>query len=339
MIALACESDPDRAGAVVAEPLPREPRGAQRAPRAVMIDGWLYDAREFEHSRAPSELELDAIAATLAATSTACAAVRSAYVPVLVPAKRHLVGAGAASDRRWLRALRARLRDFDEVELYDLLAALRDGARHGPLYHRTDADWNDRGAFLAARAMLKEVHKRLPALAPPSLSELHLRALRHHRGSLAEAALLQRVEEELVPCQAQVQAEEGVVIDAHTLHALRMPLEPHLLDAGAGHVRVYVNPSRQTGPTPGGDPSTRLAVVGAAATLAVVRWLAECASRTTFFSFQALPLALIERERAPLVFHMIGEHELLEPGRWLLGEPLVSPSGESQARAQLGRRG
>jgi hypothetical protein len=323
VIALASERAASGTGAVVAEPPPREPRRAQRAPRAVIIDGWLYDAREFEHSRSPSERELDAIAASLAATWAACADVRSAYVPVLVPAKRQLVGAGAASDRRWLRALRARLRDIDEVELFDLLAVLRDGARQGPLYHRTDADWNDRGAFLAARAMLKEVHKRQPALAPPALSELHLRAMRHYRGSLAEAALLQRAEEELVPCQSQVEAEEGVVIDAHALRALRMPLEAHLLDAGAGHVRVYVNPSLQNGATADGRVSGCLAVVGDAATLAVVRWLAECAPRTTFFSSPALPLALIERERAPVVFHMIGERELLEPGRWLRGGPLI----------------
>jgi hypothetical protein len=219
--------------------------------------------------------------------------------------------------------LRARLRDVDEVELYDLLAVLRDGARHGPLYHRTDADWNDRGAFLAARAMLKEVHKRLPALAPPALSELHLRAMRQYRGSLAEAALLQRTEEELVPCEAEVRAEDGVVMDAHALRALRMPLEPHLLDAGAGHVRVYANPSARNGAAADGDASTCLAVVGDAATLAVVRWLAERASRTIFFRSHTLPLALIERERAPVVFHMIGELELLEPGSWRLGEPLI----------------
>jgi hypothetical protein len=339
MIAVAFGSAPGGAAGAVAEPPPREPRRAQRARRAVIIDGWLYDAREFEHSRSPSDLELDAIAATLATTAAACAAVGSVYLPVLVPAKRNLVGAGAASDRRWLRALRARLRDIDEIELCDLLAVLRDGARHGPLYHRTDADWNDRGAFLAARAMLKEANKRLPALAPPALSGLRLRAMRQYRGSLAEAALLQRAEEELVPCQTEVRAEEGVVIDAHALRALRMPLEPHLLDAGAGHVRVYVNPSPHTGATADGDADTCLAVVGDAATLAVVRWLAECASRTTFFSSQALPLTQIERERAPVVFHMIGERELLEPGRWQLGEPLVSRSRQSQARAQPGGRG
>jgi hypothetical protein len=321
MSALAPEHTVGAGGAAVADPPPREPRRAQRALRAVMIDGWLYDAREFEHSRSPSDVELDAIAASLAATAAACDAIGSLYMPVLVPAKRHLVGAGAAGDRRWVRALRARLRDLDEVELHDLLAVLRDATRHGPLYHRTDADWNDRGAFFAARAMLKEVHKRLPGLAPPALSELRLRAVGQYRGSLAEAALLQRAEEELVPCRAQVRAEEGVVIDAHALRALRMPLEPHLLDAGVGHVRVYVNPPH-TGAAADVNAAPCLAVVGDAATLAVVRWLAERASRTIFFSSHALPLALIERERAPVVFHVIGERELLEPGRWLLGEPL-----------------
>jgi hypothetical protein len=303
-----------------------------------MIDGWLYDAREFERSRPPSEHELDAIASGLAATAAACAAVGSVYMPVLVPAKRHVVGAAAVGDRRWVRALRARLRDLDEVELHDLLAVLRDATRHGPLYHRTDADWNDRGAFFAARAMVKEAHKRLPALAPLALSELRLRAVGQYRGSLAEAVLLQRAEEELVPCEAPVQAEEGVVIDAHALQALRMPLEPHLLDAGAGHVRVYVNPASQTGANASPDASRCLAVVGDAATLAVVRWLAECAARTTFFSSQTLPLEEIERERAPVAFHMIRERELLEPGRRPLGEPFTFPPGEASGRAALNGR-
>jgi len=276
-------------------------------PRAVVLDGWLFDAREFEPSitgRTPAEL--DATVTALSAAAAACGAVGISYVPVVVPDKRHVVGGAAALDRSWLEALGARLRDVDEVDLLDLLPVLRDAARHGSPYHRTDADWNDRGAFFVARALLKDAHKRVPALRPLALADLHLRPVPSYRGTLADAPKLEPVGNDLVPCEPHIEAEEGVVIDAHGLHALRMPVEPHLAQSGSAHLRVYANPAQ--------DADARVAVVGDSASLPLVLWLSERTRRTTFSWSQALPLDQLELELPPLVLHLMRERDLLGLG-------------------------
>ena len=211
---------------------------------------------------------------------------------------------GAPGDERsWVASLSGRLRDLDHVELLDLLPVLSDGARYGSAYHRTDADWNDRGAFFAARALLKEAHKHVPALHPPALADLHLRQVPAYRGTLAEAPKVQLLAGELVPCQLEVEAEHGVVIDSSELHALRMPVERHLAEAGSTHLRVYAAPEQ--------DDHARLALIGDEAALALVPWLAERASRTTFFWTRGLPLDQLELELPPIVLHLIREADLL----------------------------
>ena len=288
-------------GDALANGTPEPP--ASHGRRAVSCGGWLFDAREFEPSPTPTPADLDAIVAGLTSTAGACAALGLGYLPVLVPAKRNAVSAAPSSDRSWVAELNARLRDVDEVELVNLLSVLRHAGRHGPAYHRTDADWNDLGAFFVARALLKEAHKRIPALAPAPLAELHLRPLTGYRGTLADAAKLELLDGELLPCEPEVEVEDGVSIDASRLHALRMPVESDLAEAGSTHVRVYANPEC--------DEEARIAVVGDSAALPVVRWMAERTRRTTFFSSQTLPLTQLELELPPLVVHVIREPDLL----------------------------
>ena len=81
--------------------------------------------------------------------------------------------------------------------------------RHGRPYHRTDADWNDLGAFFVARALLKEAHKRVPALRPSALADLHLRALDGYLGTLADAPKLELLDGELVPCERRGRERGG----------------------------------------------------------------------------------------------------------------------------------
>jgi hypothetical protein len=273
--------------------------------RAVISDGWLFDAREFEPTPKPTPADLDACVRTLNATAEACAAVGLRYVPVIVPAKRRVLGDTPATDRRWLAELGARLHDVDEVDLLDLLPTLRHAARHGATYHRTDADWNDRGAFFVARALLKEARKWVPALRPPAFADLHLCPVTDYRGTLADVPKLELRDAELISSELAVEAEDGVVIDASRLHALRMPVESHLAEAGSTHMRVYANPER--------EEDARLAIVGDATSLSLLPWLAERARRTTFFWSRTLPLHEVELELPPVVFHLIRETELLDP--------------------------
>jgi SGNH hydrolase-like domain, acetyltransferase AlgX len=270
--------------------------------RAVSRAGWLFDAREFEQASQPSPAGLDAIVAGLTAGASTCADLGLIYLPAMIPAKRNLISGAAVSDRSWVVELNARLRDVDEVELMNLLPVLRHARRHGAPYHRTDADWNDRGAFFVARALLKEAHKRVPALEPPPVDDLHLRPISDYRGTLAETPTEAWPGGGPAPRESDLTDEDGVVVDASRLHGLRMPVESDLAAAGPAHVRVYANP----------EPAceARVAVVGDAAAEPVVVWLAERVRRTTLFESEALPLAQLELEAPQVVFHLIRETDL-----------------------------
>jgi hypothetical protein len=283
----------------------RVPDPPARERRALVAQGWLCDADEMLARGPVGEDRLAQIAGALARAADACAALGIGYVPALVPRKRDVLAGPPAGEREWVAALNARLRDLDHVELLDLLGVLRDGARYGSAYHRTDADWNDRGAFFAARALLKEAHKRVPALHPPALGDLHLRQVPDYLGTLADAPKVQLLAGELVPCESEVEAEHGVAIDPGHLHAMRMPVERHLAEAGSVHLRVYAAPEQ--------DDSARLALVGDSAALVLLPWLAERTSRITFFWTDSLPLHQLELELPPIVLHLIREADLLAP--------------------------
>jgi acetyltransferase AlgX (SGNH hydrolase-like protein) len=270
--------------------------------RALVAKGWLCDANELTERGPVGEDRLNQIATALAKVASACAELGIAYVPALIPRKRDVLAGPPPGERAWVEQLVARLRDLDHVELLDLLPVLRDAARHGSAYHRTDADWNDRGAFFAARALLKEAHKRVPALRPPAVSELRLRQVPAYRGTLVDAPKVQLLAGELVPCELQIDAEHGIVIDPSELHALRMPVERHLAEAGSAHLRVYATPAQ--------DDHARLALIGDSAALALVPWLAERTSRTTFFWTPDLPLHQLELELPPVVLQLLRETDL-----------------------------
>jgi hypothetical protein len=285
------------AGSASSTPVAPPPERLQG--RAIVeADGWLF-LEEEEDCVQPSEAEFEGTIARLADNARKCAELGIAYIPALIPRKREVLG-GARGDLP--RRLRARLRDVDEVELLDLLRVLRDARPRGALYHRTDADWNDRGAFFVARALLKEAHKHERALRGPGLSDLHLRSLPEYRGTLADAARLERTADGLEPSAREVESEVGVVVDVSRLAALRMPVERHLAQTDSMHVRVYARAEH--------DEQARLAMVGDAAALSLMPWLAECTSRSSFFWADVLPLVQLELELPPVVFHLLRERDL-----------------------------
>jgi len=287
-------------GGALSAPVPDPPARAE--PRALVAKGWLCDADELTARGSIGDDRIERIAAALTRAADACTALGIAYVPVLVPRKRDVLAGPPASERDWIAQLQGRLRDLDDVELLDLLPVLRDSARYGSAYHRSDADWNDRGAFFVARALLKEAHKRVPELRPPALADLRLHQVPAYRGTLADAPKVQLLAGELVACEHEIEAEHGVVIDPSGLHALRMPVERHLAEAGPVHLRVYAAPDR--------DERARLAVIGDAAALALLPWLAERTSRTTFFWTDSLPLDQLELELPPVVLQLVREADL-----------------------------
>jgi hypothetical protein len=287
-------------GGALSAKVPDPPAPAQGA-RAIFDEGWLFLEGGGGRGSVNEEWIASAVAA-LTADARACEALGIVYIPALVPDKREVVMGSRGETRRGLAALRARLREADEVELMDLLGVLRDCKRGGSPYHRTDADWNDRGAFFVARALLKEAHKRVPALTPPAMSELHVRAVPGYRGTLADARKLTLEDGELVERDVEVPSEPGIALDPSRLRALRMPVEQRLAQAGNTHLRVYATPER--------DEEARVAVVGDEAALSLIPWLAERTSRTTFFYSRELPLGQLEVELPRVVFHVLRERDL-----------------------------
>jgi hypothetical protein len=282
--------------------------------RAVVAAGWLLNLEEEGYRAPPGEPELQRLVALLSANASKCEALGIAYVPALIPRKREVVTSTSAQERQWVTKLRSGLRDEDSVELLDLLEVLReDGARHGGAYHRTDSDWNDRGAFYAARALLKEAHKRVAWLRPPTLADVHLRTIPGYRGDLADASKLEWTDAGWQPCEPVVEAELAVAIDPSRLRALRMPVEAHLAEAAPVHLRIYASA--------GGDEEARLAVVGDAAALALVPWLAEQTSRTTFFWTHELPLLQLELELPRVVLHLLRETDLIDAAQGEASRP------------------
>lgn len=311
-------------GAALTAKVPAAP--APQRLRAVSFMDWLFDASEFEASPEPAPADLDAIVADLSATAATCATLGITYLPAIIPAKRRVVRLTPPLDRRWIAELKARIRDVDELELLDLLQVLRHADRHGATYHRTDPDWNDRGAFFVARALLKEAHKWVPTLKPPALADLHVLPLAGYLGSLADAPKCEFSDGEVIERELEVEAEDGVVIDAHELHALRMPVESHLAAAASTHLRVYANTAC--------SEDAHIAVVGDAAALPVVTWLAERTRRTTFFWSDALPLTLLELDLPQVVIHLMREADLLN---LCLGEPISSAQTAATSRSALQR--
>lgn len=312
----------ERLGAPVAAP------PAMGARRAVLAPGgWLFDAEDFDRSSTPETGQVEELAARIEATSTMLAELGVHYLPAVIAPKALLCGgliespsahpdapesvedtaAPAAAGQSWLQALRQRLRDSDRVELFSLVEPLRDAGRRVSCYHRTDADWNDAGAFFAARAIAKELAKRLPNLRPPTAEDLHLLQVPDFRGSLAEAALYELREDVLVAVQSSVEPEAGVAFDPRRRRALRMPLDDHLAGADGVHTRLYVQAEdvRRAG-----SEGIRLAVIGDGAALAPLAWLADCAERTTFWWSSMPDLRALELELPHAVIHLIRMREL-----------------------------
>ena len=91
-----------------------------------------------------------------------------AYVPALIPRKRDVIARHVCRRARATHAENCRrgCATWTRSSCWICLQCCATRPRHGAPYHRTDADWNDRGAFFVARALLKEAHKHEAGAAP-----------------------------------------------------------------------------------------------------------------------------------------------------------------------------
>ena len=308
------EGDPEPASD---EPLLVPPPPEPPPPEALIgRDGWLFPAAQLRERATPTAADVERAAGELAEIAAACGEIGIAYIPALVPDKLQAVAEGApvGLDRAasWGERLRVWLRDADDLEVLDLRGVLDDARRHGPCFARSDPEWNDRGAFFVARALIKEARKRVPTLRPLPMARLHLVDRPGWRGTLADAPTVRWDGDRLAPIGYDFTDEQAVAIDTATLEAQRMPVDRHLTGAGT-HVRLLAMPE--------GGGSPRLAVVGDAACPPVLTWLAECAQRTTFFWAVRPPMEPVELELPDVLLHLIRERDL-QAG--LAGQPAQS---------------
>jgi hypothetical protein len=96
--------------------------------------------------------------------------------------------------------------------------------------------------------------------------------------------------------------EEAVEADAGHLTAQRMPVERHLVSGGGIHVRLLALPEPDAGP--------RISVIGDAASVPLLPWLAESATRLTFFWTSTPPMEPVELELPNVVLHLIRYRDL-----------------------------
>jgi hypothetical protein len=223
------------------------------------------------------------------------------------------------------------LRDSSAEEALYLLPALVDAREHGRIYHRTDTNWNHRGAFFAYRALMKEIAKRLPSLEPLPVDGAAFVTDFRFRGDLADKPKFSLAGDEFVPfTEDREWEEEADEIDASKLKAKRMPAPKHLEVTGDRAPHFYERPDHEDLP--------RAILLGDSCCLNLIPWLAEHFRRFTFLWTSELPFEAIELELPDIVIHVISERYLASvPPKPAASEPAKSADesavGESEPAA------
>ena len=140
-------------------------------------DGWLYyaddSALDDYVSAAPlSTEELNAWRDTIVHTRDTLRAMGIAYVfaiapdkhviyPEHMPASIHPLGHESR-----LEQLTAYLQRTTDVAVVDLRQPLLDAKAHEQVYYRTDTHWNDEGAYVGYRELLRAAAREVPSLRP-----------------------------------------------------------------------------------------------------------------------------------------------------------------------------
>jgi alginate O-acetyltransferase complex protein AlgJ len=296
-------------------------------------DGWLFLANDtngtLEQLAGIRTLSTDDIRAhldVLASRRERLAALGVASLLALAPMKervyRELLPKGLALDDELRPAmlLARALRDAGEDDwLLDLLPLLRRARAGGQVYNRTDHHWSSRGAFYAARAMLKSAHTQVPSVAPLPEDAARFVADPLFGGDLAEKPKLAIVDGVPTPWPDDERDWSEVVerIDRRYLRAREVTPERHLHRSPTRDPAVFERPDAPHLP--------RCLLVGDSFCLELLPWLAESFSRLAFVWLPDPPLDLVELERPDLLLHVKSE-------RFLLAKPDTPDIGANAGR-------
>jgi len=156
--------------------------GVSPAPKLIVgKSGWLFfgDRQAIAHYRGIdplSDRELARWQSVLEQRRDWLAEQGIAYLVVLVPDKHEMYAEympdslPRSGDRHPLDQLVRYLDGHSDVEVLDLRPPLLAAKQRERVYHKTDSHWNDRGAYVAYRAIHERLQRLLPALAgvPPA---------------------------------------------------------------------------------------------------------------------------------------------------------------------------
>lgn len=197
------------------------------------------------------------------------------------------------------------LRHKSDGEILDLLPTLREGMDGGKMFPRTAGTWNDLGAFLAYRELMREARKRVISLGDPlPHDELEMVRREGFRGDLAEKPKFAFSGGEFVAEAGDAEWEEEIEVAAFSGRSLRMPAPEHLEVTPGRAPHLYEIAAEPQLP--------RAVLLGDAYCLPLIPLLAEHFSRFVFLWTPDPPLEAIELELPDIVIHVISERLLVD---------------------------
>jgi alginate O-acetyltransferase complex protein AlgJ len=299
-------------------PVRRARPQADGARALIGRDGWLFltddtngTLEQLAGTRTLSTPEIDAHLEALSHRRRRLATLGVASLLALAPMKervyRELLPEGLAvrDELRAATLLASALREAGQDGLLDLLPVLRDARAHGTVYNRTDHHWNSRGAFFAARALLREARAHIPGIAPLPASAARFIPDPFFGGDLAEKPKVQIVDGMQVPWPdgAGDWSEAVEDVDRGLLRARTVTPAPHLRRSPTRAPAAFERPDAPHLP--------RCLLVGDSFCLQLLPWLAESFSRLAFVWLAEAPLDLVELERPDLLLQVKSERFLL----------------------------
>jgi hypothetical protein len=226
------------------------------------------------------------------------------YLLAIAPEKQDVypeLADGAQSiHAEFVQRLRAAVRDSRWPQPLDLAEPLIDARRHGVLYPRTDSKWNARGAFFAARAIVKAISSRVEGVTPLGLERARGLRCEGFRGDLVD---LPKVGASSERPGADAWVEATVEADATSLRSVQMPAPEHLVRPGYSPPLLFELADEPNLP--------RLALMGGATVEPILPWFAEQSRRTVVFQGHDPPLEPIELEAPDALVHLVTAMELV----------------------------
>lgn len=185
-----------------------------------------------------------------------------------------------------------------DVEILDLRPALLEAKERVRLYHRTDTHWNDEGAFVAYREIMRTLSKWFPNAVVKPESDFTHHCAEGQGGDLA-----------VMLSQQKSLKEERLFV--------RPKVEPRARRVEPGEFYAKGPWTQETKPVitecPGA-PIGRAVVFRDSLMIKLIPFLSEHFGRVVYLWHQEFDPGVIEREKPDVVIHEFGERVLMRTG-------------------------